>query len=226
MAWSLSKDDDGLDSVVPPAGSTNRPSQAPRTPSTTPRVFASQSLGVSASSAPAEQGLQGGGASVVVDPSSQIPQALDSSPSHHYAAVERTQVLKGRRLDNLRAEVRERRKAYKRRKLRVLALWGVAGGGALLLGALAANSLFGAEASEQKTVAEVEQTLGAGELVVEPSEAKNSTDKGVKSNAVAGEKAGAKKSKKQVAAPDSAARPNDEKSDDTGAFTLDDLPLE
>jgi hypothetical protein len=67
-----------------------------------------------------------------------MPEALH--PHTRRKGVEPTQILKGRRLDALRAEVAQKRKAHRRRQQRVLLLWGLAGGAALCLGWIAGRA--------------------------------------------------------------------------------------
>lgn len=118
MVWSLSKDDDGLESVHP---LTNKgaplSSQSER-----PKGSPPSRVGRGTTGAP----------SVFVDPRSQVPQGQHPLPRRQ--EVEPTMVLKGRKLDEMRAEVARQKIAYQRKKQRTLVLWALAGGGALAMG--------------------------------------------------------------------------------------------
>lgn len=83
--------------------------------------------------------IQSRESTVVVDPVSQIPEPM---PRFSREPVEKTEVLKGRRIDQLRAEVHRKRKEQRRRQHKRIALWGGAGAGAVLLGALLAGLVF------------------------------------------------------------------------------------
>lgn len=76
---------------------------------------------------------------VVVDPVSQIPAP---NPSFHRETVEKTEVLQGRRIDQLRAEVNRRKKTHARKQQKRLLLWAAAGAGAVSLGAVFAGVAF------------------------------------------------------------------------------------
>lgn len=84
-------------------------------------------------------GVQTRESTVVVDPISQIPEPI---PSFRREPVEKTEVLTGRRIDQLRAEVHRKRKEQRRQQHRRIALWGFAGAGAVLFGALLAGLVF------------------------------------------------------------------------------------
>lgn len=112
MVWSLSQDDDGLEPVSQPSSS----------------LSASREQGQSA---------PGPASSVVVDPRSQLPP--DAAREFALAAMEPTEVLHGRTVDELRAQVERQRRAYQRRASGRLLLWGVAGAIAVGCGVMAAR---------------------------------------------------------------------------------------
>lgn len=113
MVWSLSKDDDGLDSVHP------LPTDA-------------RGVIVRGNDARPASPIRHVVPTVVVDPVSQVPQPPTSAAQRR--AVEPTLVLKGRKLDEMRAQVAAQRSAHRRRKQMRLLTWAFAGGIALSLG--------------------------------------------------------------------------------------------
>jgi|GEM_PF-5285453 len=151
MVWSLSKDDDGLESVSPSGRAsallaTGRP--AAPSPPRPPASFARANSATASAPPPAKQAQvevssptpsPQAGPSVVVDPTSQIPEASSSRQFTQRTSVEKTEVLKGRRLDSLRAEVEKRRKSHERKRRNRLLLWGIAGAGAVLFGGFLAG---------------------------------------------------------------------------------------
>lgn len=289
MVWSLSKDDDGLDSVLPAADSPMRPSfpgpaspgaasqplpppsvrsqpgyprspshhsqaPAPRAssaplPPAPQRSFSSAPFPPApqrASSAPlppapprppsvypqggqafggsssAAQALSLESPSVVVDPTSQVPEVPGVRRAKR---VEPTEILKGRRLDALRAEVAQRRKAHRRKQLGILLFWGMAGAVALCLGWLAGRAFtpdaeINPEDAAQESPTESSQAapLGdAGANEAPPAPAAPSTPP---------------HSRTQEAAPtpppsvEKEPAPKPAKARPTDTFTLDDLPIE
>lgn len=126
MTWSLSKDDDGLDGLGPleqpiaPAVDSGEARRVGFAPVTT------------ADTSP----------SVVLDPIDETPQVPVFASPRARRAVEPTLVLKTRRLDELREEVKKRRVSHSRKKVKLLFLWAFAGGLALWLGAFAARTLL------------------------------------------------------------------------------------
>lgn len=120
MVWSLSKDDDGLESVHP---LTN---QGASLSSSGERASGERSAGGAPSSTARRA------PSVFVDPRSQIPQTRPVSQRRQ--EVEATMVLTARKVDEMRAEVARQKLAYRRRKRRMFVLWVLAGGAALAMG--------------------------------------------------------------------------------------------
>lgn len=203
MAWSLSNDDDGLEGIsssqshsipLPDAGSERRVGFVPpRGPDVGP--------------------------SIVVEPDfPAAPMATPASVQRQRRALEPTLVLKTRRLDELRDEVQKRRVSHNRKKLKALALWGVAGGLALWLGVVAARTALSPDAGEATTAAELGATSAevapqAGNEVSPPtlqqkSDAASPASKGVPNAPTAG------------AARGPGTKPGAE------VLTLDDLPTE
>lgn len=194
MVWSLNKDDDGIEGVTV-AGQTVVEGFAYATPQR--------------SEFP----------SIVVDPESQIPEPLHGARRPGKQALEATEVLKGRRLDDLRAEVRRRRAAHRRKKLFALAIWAVAGASALAAGAFVASSLLSGAQAEDSTSG-VESSSADGALaqvptpLVEdprpaPSDAMRPAKREAPSRAIHDDE-------REEATP----------SGEDEAFTLDDLPAE
>lgn len=97
---------------------------------------------------------------VVVDPVSQIPEPM---PRFSREPVEKTEVLKGRRIDQLRAEVHRKRKEQQRRHHKRIALWGLAGAGAVLLGALLAGFVFSGTEAVSAAGASTDQEASSSE---------------------------------------------------------------
>jgi hypothetical protein len=130
MVWSLSKDDDGLESVPPssPDGSPQRPAASALIANVAPGGGTAR---VEQNVAPEQ------GSSVVVDPLSSVPDGRAPAAVVRRKSVEATEVLQGRKIDELRAEVSRQRLAHRKKKRRVLLLWSVAGASALALGWLA-----------------------------------------------------------------------------------------
>lgn len=126
MVWSLSQDDDGLEGL----GSS---------PQAVAAGFASRAARpVAPNSSTAH--------SVVVDPVSQIPEALPSRPSSPRSTRrggETTLVLRDRKLDALRAEVKRRQTEFQRRRVSALVIWAAAGGIAVFVGATLARGWEG-----------------------------------------------------------------------------------
>lgn len=159
MVWSLSKDDDGLESVHPP---TNQGAAGPLSRDRAP-LGGPKPSGRTSSAA----------ASVFVDPSSQVPDAATAFQRRD--AVEPTVVLKGRKLDELRAQVAQQKLSHQHKKQKTLVIWTLAGGVALALGWLAgiflspqgAGQLRG---SQGRTEPAAEQRAVEGRLVQEVSE--------------------------------------------------------
>src|SRR5690606_6767509 len=106
-----------------------------------------------------------GSSSIVVDPISQIPEPLETRARK---GVEPTQILKGRRLDALRAEVAQRRRAHRRRQQRTLLWWAVAGAGALCLGWLAGQAFTPSGAASPEGEAAMAPAAMAPAQAIEP----------------------------------------------------------
>lgn len=124
MVWSLSKDDDGLESVYPlnQGAALSQPSESLSLP-------AKQQLKHPMNAAPSPTKAA---PSVFVEPSSQLPEA--PAPFHPREVVEPTMVLKGRKLDEMRAAVARQKSGYRREKQKTLLLWALSGGAALAMG--------------------------------------------------------------------------------------------
>lgn len=147
MAWSLSQEDDGLEPVSGEAlaethlaaqrdasgkGSEGSPASSSR-PIAPPRF---------ADVTPASRGGERPGT---------------NPPPSRQRAQEPTLVLRDRQLDSLRAEVKRHRQAAERRQSLTMVLWGVAGGIAVLIGALMARALT-RSSSEQLGAVHSERT--------------------------------------------------------------------
>ena len=115
MAWSISKDDDGLEPALPRAGYGNESKSMESTP---PRP-----------------------ATVVVDPISQIPQSREQLRSSSRRA-EPTRILSARKMDQLRAQVLKQQRRQHRRKWIQLVTWGAAGAFAVALGGILAGGVL------------------------------------------------------------------------------------
>jgi hypothetical protein len=115
MAWSISKDDDGLEPALPRAGYGNESKSVESTP---PRL-----------------------ATVVVDPISQIPQSREQLRSSSRRA-EPTRILSARKMDQLRAQVLKQQRRQHRRKWIQLVTWGAAGAFAVALGGILAGGVL------------------------------------------------------------------------------------
>lgn len=177
---------------------------------------------------------------VVVDPVSQIPAP---HPSFRRETVEKTEVLQGRRIDQLRAEVNRRKKTHARKQQKRLLLWAAAGAGAVSLGAVLAGVAFApgeqgfaavteaepepesvrsflASEGPKETEAPQEQpTEPAGAIQVEQQEATEgalAVDAGLSLNDLPGEELPSEES--DELAPSNA--------DSGAALSLDDLPAE
>lgn len=163
--------------------------------------------------------------SVVVDPSSQVPEVPAAPGARRTKGVEPTEILKGRRLDALRAEVAQRRKAHRRKQLGILLFWGLAGAVALCLGWLAGRA-FTPEAETKAGDAAQDPAAAPTEGTPTPSGA--SPGNTPPSAPVAPPSAPAD-DRAQGAAPtpppaSPAPEPAEARPADT--FTLDDLPVE
>lgn len=115
MAWSISKDDDGLEPALPRAG------------------YGNESRSVE--SKPARP------ATVVVDPISQIPESREQLRSSSRRA-EPTRILSARKMDQLRAQVLKQQRRQHRSKWIQLVTWGAAGALAVALGGILAGGLL------------------------------------------------------------------------------------
>lgn len=128
MAWSLSQEDDGLEPVSGEAlAETHLAAQ---------EAAAKRKTEVSPSSSarPTPAAMR---FSEVTSSGNAAPRAL---PLRH-RAQEPTLVLRERQVDSLRAEVLRHKQAAERRQSLTMILWGVAGGIAVLVGALLARAL-------------------------------------------------------------------------------------
>lgn len=215
MVWSLSKDDDGLDSVLPLADASARTSPLQVAAGARPPASDAAPLGTSST--------------VVVDPTSQMPEAFGARAPR--GAVEPTVVLKGRKLDQLRAEVARHRTAHLRKKQRFLLLWAGAGGLALCLGwavgaafrpdesaaEQAPDALNPVEAAEDASAQTQPSSPAVGSEAVAPRAAKPSAPT---------EQAASSADAAELPGDDEAATSAGNSKDETDAFTLDDLPLD
>lgn len=123
MVWSLSQDDDGLESLGAGEATPVR-SVPPRPPQQTPRAPESSS--------------------VIVDPHSQVPERQDRPQRRRRRrTIEPTLVLKSRKLDQMRKDVERKRRQHARRQRRILAFWVLSGAAAVSVGALLAQSFGG-----------------------------------------------------------------------------------
>lgn len=128
MAWSPGEGERGGGKLAPSSSS------APEPRSGTPSL---DSASLDAASSPIS--------SVVVDPIAQVPDSIAPPPPSRVQrpqkrrTAESTLVLRTRQLDGLRAEVRRRQAAFQRRRYSSLIVWGLAGGAAVLAGALLAR---------------------------------------------------------------------------------------
>lgn len=129
MAWSLSQEDDGLEPVSGEAlAETHLAAQRgavknERSPASSSRPISTERF---SDVTPASRGDR--------------RPAVRVEPSRH-RAQEPTLVLRDRQLDSLRAEVKRHRQAAERRRSLTMVLWGIAGGIAVLIGALLARAL-------------------------------------------------------------------------------------
>lgn len=94
------------------------------------------------SSSQDDDGLEGLSTGSQVTPA-QRPSAAGAPPKKKTA--EATLVLKQRRMDHLRAEVRKKQFAWRRQRYLTILLWGVLGAGSVIGGALLAEKLTGSE---------------------------------------------------------------------------------
>jgi hypothetical protein len=224
MVWSLSKDDDGLEPVGsdPDAARRSLPvSPAPAGPPPSRAALAPRPLLVDSGS-------------VVVDPLSQIPEpvkARASAPVRRRVA-EPTLVLGGRQLDQLRAEVRGQQLGAAQRSQRTLLYWGLAGAGALMLGAVGA-SVLGGGASELSDTAvesaeaplEASAAVRAGVPLAAPEESSTPPAEGAAERAPSGAaSAEAARAAPQPSAPARTRRGRAEPP--PRVVSLDDLPVE
>ena len=150
MVWSLSKDDDGLESVPGEAGPLF-PSSLPgrQAPSPSRPHFSVRSA--LTPRPPVD------GSSVVVDPLSQIPEPVRAQRGQvRKRPVEATVVLKGRQLDTLRQEAESLRRKSELRQKRGVFLWGLGGAGAVVLGAVLASQLAAAPEDTAQTPEEAD----------------------------------------------------------------------
>ena len=128
MAWSPGEGERGGSKLAPSSSS------APEPRSGTPSL---DSASLDSASSPIS--------SVVVDPIAQVPDSIAPPPPSRVQrpqkrrTAESTLVLRTRQLDGLRAEVRRRQAAFQRRRYSSLIVWGLAGGAAVLAGALLAR---------------------------------------------------------------------------------------
>lgn len=187
--------------------------------------------------------------SVVVDPISQMPEAPHERQRRR--GVEATEILKGRRLDALRAEVAQKRKAHRRRQQRTLLLWGLAGAAALCLGWIAGRA-FTPEQTDEVGTGEanasqaaiptssplIDNALGAGQPIREPSDRKQEPDRSpdapVRKETTPSAKDQAVVSLEDLPLAEEVEGDGEETADPErapeeaadGAFTLDDLPAD
>lgn len=186
MAWSLSQEDDGLEPVSGEAlAETHLAAQRGAASKSPERSPASSSRPIPAATF-----------SEVTPTSRDSERALRTLPPRH-RAQEPTLVLRDRQLDSLRAEVKKHRRAAERRQSLTTVLWGVAGGIAVLVGALLARALTRSNS----------ENLGA----IHPG----STEVGI-----------AETGRVDPPAPMPSARPKSAARDRRRALSLDELPTE
>jgi len=208
MVWSLSKDDDGLDSVLPLADAPLAPSRS--------------SVAVGARSTASDATPLGASPTVVVDPISQVPEGFGVRPAGKQV-VEPTLVLKGRKLDQLRAEVARHRTAHQRKKQKALLLWAGAGALALCLG-WAVGTAFRPNDAQPVQEPPASQSSGTESAGSEPAEPSAPAAPGLTPPA---ERSPASVDWADLPAEDEAEKGRGSSAEPSSdAFTLDDLPVD
>ena len=125
MVWSISKNDDGLESTAAQTKSSSGSSMH--------GAYAPSSVRPPRTPLPA--------ATVVVDPVSQIPDAFPHSPEPPRFA-EPTRIISSRKIDALRAQVARHQKRQQQRVMLQWVIWGAAGALAVALGGILAGGVL------------------------------------------------------------------------------------